>query len=569
MSSPNGNSVELFGRRTIYSSFDDINDENVVNAVNDALMYHVQNILEEDYLYWYRRGMQPILNRTKEVRPEIMNTVVENHAEEIVSFKNGYFLTQPAFYVSRSEDKQSKVDELNEYLYRSGKQQADNELADWFHTVGKAALMVRPTDDKEMPVEAICLDPRSAFVVYSLRPGNKPVMGVNMVIAGDTLLFDVYTEKKVYRLSGTKTGKLISDQPTYVATAVDVTKTEKNLLGYIPIIEYQYNSANMSAFEAVIPLLDSINNVMSNRCDGVEQFIQSLAVAVNCQFEEGTTANSIREAGMIVLKSIGENKADFKILSEQLNQTETQVLVDYLYEQVLTIAAMPSTTKGGSSTSDTGTAVYLRDGYTQADTCARNTEDLFKKSNRQFDRIFTAILKRKGLLDIGLSDFELNFVRNSTSNMQSKAQTLHTLISAGLNPVIALERSGVSNDPLNDYKQSEKYFIMNWGDPDAPTDMETPINGGGSDNPTDTAATGEAPVSQRPGVGSNAEGRKDGAWSRTARGVIRVEDGRRYSSVSEAEKANGLASGRVTVAAENGTKAAGYHWKFDDTRVRK
>ena len=45
---------------------------------------------------------------------------------------------------------------------------------------------------------------------------------------------------------------------------------------------------------------------------------------------------------MIALRSIGENKADFKVLTEQLDQTQTKVLVDRLYDQALRIAALPA-----------------------------------------------------------------------------------------------------------------------------------------------------------------------------------------------------------------------------------
>ena len=80
------------GRRKIYLTTEDITRENVVSVVNSLLSAHTENMLAEDYLYWYRRGMQPILGRTKQVRPEINNKMVENHAAEIVAFKNGYFL---------------------------------------------------------------------------------------------------------------------------------------------------------------------------------------------------------------------------------------------------------------------------------------------------------------------------------------------------------------------------------------------------------------------------------------------------------------------------------------------
>lgn len=481
-------SNDLWGRLDIYASSDVITEENVLEELNTALPYHVQNLLQEDFLYWYRRNVQPILHRHKDVRPEIMNIVQENHADEIVTFKNGYFLTQPAFYTARTEESQDNVDKLNEFLYRSYKQEADDKVVDWFHTVGKGVLYVEPDrdNDREVPVHAYALDPRSAFVVYSLRPGNEPVMGVNMVVVDNVAKFDVYTKDRVFHLSGGVTGRMLTTQvnSSFLATAVSVDSVEPNTIGLIPIIEYRYNSVNMGAFESVLPLLDAMNNVTSNRIDGVEQFIQSLAVATNCEFPDGTTANDIQRAGMIVLKSVNENKADFKILSEQLNQSETQVLMDHLYDQMLHICAMPSTTKGGRSTSDTGAAVLARDGWFQADCSARNTADLFRESNRQFDRIFVAILKKRGLLDISLSDFELNIVRNETVNIQAKAQACNTLLSSGLSPELAFYKSGVSNDPVSDVKLSDKWLKLRWGDPDAPPEEQmaggTGASGGGS-----------------------------------------------------------------------------------------
>ena len=110
----------MFGRLDIYASYEDINEDNLIAEVNSALVYHVENMLQEEFLYWYRRGVQPILKRTKDIREDILNIVQENHADEIVAFKNGYFLTQPAFYTSRRKGVQTKLKQLNEFLYRSG-----------------------------------------------------------------------------------------------------------------------------------------------------------------------------------------------------------------------------------------------------------------------------------------------------------------------------------------------------------------------------------------------------------------------------------------------------------------
>ena len=62
---------DMFGRLDIYASFDEINRDNVISELNSALVYHVMNMLQEEFLYWYTRGVQPILNRTKDIREDI------------------------------------------------------------------------------------------------------------------------------------------------------------------------------------------------------------------------------------------------------------------------------------------------------------------------------------------------------------------------------------------------------------------------------------------------------------------------------------------------------------------
>jgi SPP1 family phage portal protein len=293
----------------------------------------------------------------------------------------------------------------------------------------------------------------------------------------------------------------------YLVTATALDYSEPNVLGYIPIIEYRYNSINTSAFELAVPLIDELSNLTSNACDGVEQFIQSLAIAVNCEFPEDTTITDIRKAGMIALRSIGENKADFKVLSEQLDQTQTKVLTDSIYDEILRICAMPSRSNGSSTYDTTGAAVLANFGWYQADAAARNTEDLFKKSNRQFDRIIVDILRRKGLLDIDLNDFELNFVRNETANVQSKAQAFQTLMAAGLHPELAAAKSGISNDPVKDMKMSEKWLEMIWGNPEKKAEELEQADKTGNLQEEEEASSGKAKIVESDGFnGENDTG---------------------------------------------------------------
>lgn len=459
--------TDLYGRRTIYASVEELTPENVISEVNSALVIHLQNMIEEERLYWYRRGIQPVLQREKERNSFINNKAVVNHAEEIVSFKNGYFMTQPAYYVSRRDEVQDKVDLLNEYLYRSGKHSADDATVDWFHTTGLGYIFVEPSredDDEETPFRAYALRPQGAFVVYSMKPGNEPVYAANVVTNGDRLYLDVFTKTNVFRLNGTYRGQLATPEPDVAATAVNLVSVEPNIIGEIPIIEYRYNSTNMAAFEPAVCLLDELNNILSNRADGVEQFIQSLLVLTNCQIDD-EDADSIKKKGMLMLKSISELPAKVELLSEQLDQQQTQTFVEDIFRRVLSICGMPSQATNSATYDTTGAAVMANFGWYQADAFARNTEDLFRASNRRFDKVILKILKQKGLLDININDFELQFVRNETANVQSKAQAFQTLLAAGMHPVLAAQKSGISNDPVADMLMSEKYLKLIWGDP--------------------------------------------------------------------------------------------------------
>ena len=78
-----------FGREVIYTNETKITEENILNELSKALAKHSQNREEISYLEGYYKSNQPILYRSKEVRPEIKHNVVVNTAFFIVETKVG------------------------------------------------------------------------------------------------------------------------------------------------------------------------------------------------------------------------------------------------------------------------------------------------------------------------------------------------------------------------------------------------------------------------------------------------------------------------------------------------
>ena len=439
--------LHLNGRRMILTDETEVNIGNVVQILRKALPYHWKNRSEISYLWSYYKGRQPILNRVKEVRPEITNKIVENRANEIVSFKSGYLMGEPLQYVSRgnAENIADAINQLNEFVFAEEKPAKDKELADWFHICGTSFRMVLPDEmageDDESPFEIYTLDPRNTFVVYNNGLGNKPILGVKYVVDENGVVhYSCYSDHEYFEIVESK-----------------VVSYDTHILGEIPIIEYPLNMARIGAFELVIPLLDAINLTDSNRLDGVEQFIQALMLFHNVDISS-EDFDELRERGAIKFKDIDPQlKAEINYLVSNLNQGETQTLVDHMYQTVLTICGMPNRT-GGSSTSDTGSAVIMRDGWSAAEARAKDSELMFKKSERIFLKVVLNICRTLADMDLKVCNVEIRFTRRNYENILQKAQVLDLMLKNNkIHPRLAFEHCGLFVDSDLAYTLSAEY----------------------------------------------------------------------------------------------------------------
>ena len=436
----------LHGRRMIKTDATEVTIDNVVTILRKALPYHWKNRSEIQYLWAYYKGKQPVLNREKQVRPEITNRIVENRANEIVSFKSGYLMGEPLQYVSRGngENLADAINQLNEFVFAEEKSAKDKELADWFHICGTSFRMILPDEEGEeddSPFEIYTLDPRNTFVVYNNGLGNKPILGVKYVVDENGVVhYSCYSKYEYFEIVESK---IVNVQP--------------HILGDIPIIEYPLNLARIGAFELVIPLLDAINLTDSNRLDGVEQFIQALMLFHNVDISSDDY-QKLREEGAIKFKDIDPQlKAEISYLISSLNQGETQTLVDHMYQTVLTICGMPNR-NGGSSTSDTGSAVIMRDGWSAAEARAKDSELMFKKSERRFLRVVLNICHTLVGMDLKVSNIEIRFTRRNYENILQKAQVLDLMLKNNkIHPRLAFEHCGLFVDSDLAYTLSAEY----------------------------------------------------------------------------------------------------------------
>lgn len=444
----------LTGRRPIETPETEINRANVLKVVmGKAEPIHLLNKNEIRFLHNYYLGNQPVLQRTKEYHAEITNRIVENHANECVGFYTGYMSGTPCSYV-RSETATGDGEEiarLSNALQYEGKDALDRRLWQWMLECGQGYRIVLP--DKgyngnypdETPLLVDVPDPDMAYVIYNSGIGHKPIANVLHIprnYQNDLNdLICVYTPNQYFEIDNGK-----------------VTKSENHSLGMLPMVEYKLNPERMGLFEPAIPVLDAINDLESNRLDGVAQFIQSIMVFTNCLVDKDAL-DQVKELGAMCLKSTSGLPASVSQIANELDQQQSQTLLDSMLNVYRSLTAMPSATGSENATSDNVGAVIVRNGWNHTEARAQQYENMFKYAERQSLSVMLKILRDTAGSNLMASDVEIRLPRRQYDNLQSKVQVFIQMLDSSADPHLAFEISHLYTDPEAAYQASVPFLI--------------------------------------------------------------------------------------------------------------
>jgi len=471
----------FLGREKVVTTTRFIDETNICKVLAKAIPVYERNVNDITFLYNYYRGLQPILNRTKQIRPDICNKIVENHAEEIVSFYTGYVYGDSIIYAGRSEeDCSEEIQSLNAWNAENDADAQNITLGEWLNICGVAYKMAVPRRDSiaddtfiTSPYITTVLDPREACVVYYNGIQEIPVLGFKVIDTRDSdvlynKLYCCYTENGYYEIPDTEilSGKTPTRKP--------------NPIGRVPIVEYPANIARRGRLEPVIPIMDALNILASNRLDGVEQFIQSILLFRNVDVDS-TDVDRLNAMGAIKYRDVDpQTPGEVRYITAELNQEGAQTLKDDLYQSLLIITGMPNR-NGGNSTSDTGTAVIYRDGFFAAETKAKAAEKFYIRSEKELLKVILRIVGAVRGFNLHLANIDIKFTRKNYENTLVKSQVLTTMLNnEKIAPRLAFVYSGMFSDPEAAWKESMDYF-------DSHVDEETEVSNG-----EDNASAGDS-----------------------------------------------------------------------------
>ena len=325
----------------------------------------------------------------------------------------------------------------------ANKQEKDVKAGEWQSATGTSFKAIQPKSG-DVPFRIVAPNPLNTFVIYS-KSTEEPMLAVQ----------ELKDENgKYYKMA-------FSDTMSFKVVDSTVVESKLHTYGEIPIVEYPNNHERISDIELVVSILDAVNTMQSNRMDGVEQFIQSFVKFVNCEIDAEQFKKMKMEHAFVV-KSINKDfKSDVDLITQELNQTQCQVAKDDLWDNALSILAIP--TKQSNTGGDTQGAVQLRNGWDFSKTRAKLKDPIVKTAEKRLAVVALNVLRMAGIdLKLSVRDFDVQINHSPQDNMYTKSQTLYQLLQSGIHPLVAIKTVGLWGDSEKTFLLSKPYIDNLW-----------------------------------------------------------------------------------------------------------
>jgi hypothetical protein len=271
-------------------------------------------------------------------------------------------------------------------------------------------------------------------------------------------VLDIYFPDMLYTYEK-RTGK-----PTWTF----VNSDSRGIAKPLPLVEKRPNTDGIGIVAMGETLQYSVDNLLSNGLDNVEDIVNEIFVYKNVNLgntpeEQADKHRRMKRGGAVVLNSSSkELQADLDTISTKLSLAEVRELfsiIDAKFHSALGVPMeMSSTNSGGTTKSGSEVA----NGYDNAYNRALDDINSFLVADTELlNKIMWICKNTKGntINNLSASEIEIKYSLNLTENMLTKSQSYGTFIQT-MPPAMALRLTRLSNDPEAEGKlieQSEIY----------------------------------------------------------------------------------------------------------------
>ena len=467
------------GRAEIFTDVTEITSQNIREVLLDAYTKHTANAIEIDGLLNYEAGNQP-LPRTKEIRPDINIQSVDNVAHEITAFNQGFIWGNPITIVQRGEKDSGKTSEidaislLNEGYSAEGIKAKTQKLSRFVEIGGVGYTFVdvkREHTDGDSYFSVEVLDPRWAFVVRSSRYiDHRILMGVSFSENNGTLYFSCFTKDNVYQVNNfkvknEKTGD-VEEDVWNLSTPIG-----KNVLGEVPIVEWVRSYDRMGCFERFKEELDTLNLMISDFSNDVDQNTQAIWHGNDLDFptDENGKPKTPQSKEWVLTETTQDGKQPFiKPLTIAYDYTGMLNNIASRRAWILEKANVPGSTD--KTNGATGVAMDDALGWSKAETAANAQQGIMEAAKMNEIRLVLKAISvspfiesDNPMLSLRYMDVEPNVKRMKTYEMVTKSNAFATYVSHGVYGLHALTAINAFSD-VNQVWEDSKEMIEKYQD---------------------------------------------------------------------------------------------------------
>ncbi len=384
--------------------------------------------------------------------------IKENHAYEIVQFKEGFRLGNKRQLVNKEGITNNDVSFIEKFMTDAD---ADSKIMEWVHdlySTGIGITFIQPRGDifktvskgKDIKPDTVyknavegydvqvnapfvyeTLNAEENAVVYSSCIGESGLKDLFCINIANVLnkttkipeeVVTVYTRQKVYEWRNGNA--LTNGELTEIADSSEY--------GELPMTEHALNAMRISPVEIVYDLLNDINLQVSLVANSIEDKVNQLLVFLNVD-PETVNVREMFEQGVIALSGDrGGESADVKTISNDLLLSETNETTERNLARLFDIVGVPLAS--ASVSSGNNEAAYLGGGWTNASIIMNRDIVYGERSEREELRKIIKICKlnpNNPVKTIHANEIDIKYNINQSNNYVAKSQAMQNLNDIG------------------------------------------------------------------------------------------------------------------------------------------
>lgn len=437
-----------------------LDEETLRTYLPECVSQLKQNAIKIKYLKRFVDGTyQEIDDRKLDLKTSgnANHKIKENHAYEIVQFKEGFRLGNKRQLVNKEGITNNDVSFIEKFMTDAD---ADSKIMEWVHdlySTGIGITFIQPRGDiftesgkGEMrtvkyltvddgydvqvnaPFVYETLNAEENAVVYSSRIGESGLKDLFCINIANVLnkttkmpeeVVTVYTRQKVYEWRNGNV--LVGGELTEIADSSEY--------GELPMTEHALNAMRISPVEIVYDLLNDINLQVSLVANSIEDKVNQLLVFLNVD-PETVNVREMFEQGVIALSGgIGDKSADVKTISNDLLLSETNEATERNLARLFDIVGVPLASATVSSGNNE--AAYLGGGWTNANIIMNRDIVYGGRSEREELRKIIKICKLNSnnpVQTIHANEIDIKYNINQSNNYVAKTQAMQNLHDMGV-----------------------------------------------------------------------------------------------------------------------------------------